>query len=217
MKKYICTVCGYLHTGDDKPEICPLCGRKDAFREVSASPKQNRFAGTKTEQNLIEAFAGESQARSKYTYYASVAKAAGYEQISAIFLETANNELEHAKMWLKALEAAGDTELNLLFAAQGENYEWTDMYARMAKEADEEGFGDQAELFRQVAAIEKSHDERYRALLRNYLTGEVFEKKTNQVWVCRNCGHIHIGNSAPEICPVCKHPQAYFEIKANNY
>lgn len=178
---------------------------------------KNPYAGTKTEQNLREAFAGESQARNKYTYFASVAKKAGYEQIAALFLKTADNEKEHAKMWFKALGELGTTEENLQSAAEGENFEWTDMYDRMAKEADEEGFHDLAEKFRGVAAIEKAHEERYRALLKNVEAKAVFEKSGVTVWECRNCGHIVVGTKAPEICPVCAHPQAYFEVHAENY
>ena len=177
----------------------------------------NKYAGTKTEKNLWEAFAGESQARNKYTYYASVAKKAGYEQIAALFLKTADNEKEHAKLWFKALGELVTTEENLFHAAEGENFEWTDMYDRMAKEADEEGFHDLAEQFRGVAAIEKEHEERYRALLNNVETKQVFEKSGVQVWECRNCGHIVVGTSAPQVCPVCNHPQAYFEIRQQNY
>jgi rubrerythrin len=177
----------------------------------------NKYAGTKTEKNLWEAFAGESQARNKYTYFASAAKKAGYEQIAALFLKTADNEKEHAKLWFKALGELGDTPANLLAAAEGEHFEWTDMYERMAREADEEGFHDLAEQFRGVAAIEKHHEERYRALLKNVETQKVFEKAGIKVWECRNCGHLVIGTSAPEVCPVCNHPQAYFEICAENY
>lgn len=178
---------------------------------------KNPYAGTKTEQNLREAFAGESQARNKYTYFASVAKKAGYEQIAALFLKTADNEKEHAKMWFKALGELGTTEENLKSAAEGENFEWTDMYDRMAKEADEEGFHDLAEKFRGVAAIEKAHEERYRALLKNVEEKAVFEKSGVTVWECRNCGHIVIGTTAPTVCPVCNHPQAYFEVRNENY
>ena len=177
----------------------------------------NKYAGTKTEKNLWEAFAGESQARNKYTYFASVAKKAGYEQIAEIFLKTADNEKEHAKLWFKELGELGTVEENLLHAAEGENFEWTDMYERMAREADEEGFHDLAEQFRGVGAIEKMHEERYRALLRNVETAQVFEKSEVKVWECRNCGHIVVGTKAPEICPVCAHPQAYFEVNAENY
>lgn len=177
----------------------------------------NKYAGTKTEKNLREAFAGESQARNKYTYFASVAKKAGYEQIAALFLKTAENEKEHAKLWFKALGELGDTEANLKAAAEGENYEWTDMYDRMAQEADEEGFHDLAEQFRGVGEIEKHHEERYRKLLQNVEEKKVFEKSGVTVWECRNCGHIVIGTSAPDVCPVCKHPQSYFEVHEENY
>ena len=178
---------------------------------------KNPFAGTKTEKNLWEAFAGESQARNKYTYFASVAKKAGYEQIAALFLQTAENEKEHAKLWFKALGELGDTAENLLHAAEGENYEWTDMYDRMAREADEEGFHELAEQFRGVAAIEKSHEERYRKLLHNVEAKQVFEKSGVTLWECRNCGHLVLGTKAPVVCPVCKHPQAFFEVRAENY
>lgn len=177
----------------------------------------NKYAGTKTEKNLREAFAGESQARNKYTYFASVAKKAGYEQIAALFLKTAENEKEHAKLWFKALGELGNTEANLKAAAEGENYEWTDMYERMAQEADEEGFHELAEQFRGVGAIEKHHEERYRKLLANVEEKKVFEKSGVTVWECRNCGHIVIGTKAPDVCPVCKHPQSYFEVHEENY
>ena len=177
----------------------------------------NKYAGTKTEKNLWEAFAGESQARNKYTYFASVAKKQGFEQISALFLKTAENEKEHAKLWFKELEELGDTAQNLLHAAEGENFEWTDMYERMAKEAEEEGFPELAAKFRGVGAIEKMHEERYRKLLNNVETAQVFEKSEVKVWECRNCGHIVVGTAAPEVCPVCNHPQAYFEVHEENY
>ena len=177
----------------------------------------NKYAGTKTEKNLWEAFAGESQARNKYTYFASVAKKAGYEQIAALFLKTADNEKEHAKLWFKELEELGTTEENLLHAAEGENFEWTDMYERMAKEAEEEGFAELAEKFRGVAAIEKAHEERYRKLLQNVEEKTVFEKSDVKVWECRNCGHLVVGTKAPDVCPVCNHPQAYFEVREENY
>ena len=175
--------------------------------------------GTKTEQNLITAFAGESQARNKYTYFASVAKKEGYEQIAAIFQETADNEKEHAKMWFKLLNGGqlGDTAANLKAAAEGENYEWTDMYAEFAKTAKEEGFTHIAYLFEEVAKIEKEHEERYLKLLENVKDGKVFEAGEVKIWKCRNCGHIVVGTKAPEVCPVCSHPKAYFEIKAENY
>ena len=178
---------------------------------------ENKYAGTQTEKNLQAAFAGESQARNKYTYFASVAKKEGMEQISALFLKTADNEKEHAKMWFKELNGIGTTAENLVSAAEGENFEWTDMYADFAKTAEEEGFTELAEKFRMVAAIEKTHEERYRALLHNVETKEVFEKSEVKVWECRNCGHIVVGVKAPQVCPVCNHPQAYFEIHAENY
>ena len=178
----------------------------------------NKYAGTQTEKNLEAAFAGESQARNKYTYYASKAKKEGYEQIAALFLKTADNEKEHAKMWFKELHnGMPDTAVNLLDAAEGENYEWTDMYDGFAKTADEEGFHELAEKFRLVAAIEKHHEERYRALLQNVETKQVFEKSEVKVWECRNCGHIVVGTAAPEVCPTCDHPKAYFEVHAENY
>ncbi|MBO5378917.1 MAG: rubrerythrin family protein [Clostridia bacterium] len=177
----------------------------------------NKYSGTKTEKNLEAAFAGESQARNKYTYFASVAKKEGYEQISALFLKTADNEKEHAKLWFKELGGLGNTSENLLAAAEGENYEWTDMYAEFARVADEEGFTELAAKFRLVAAIEKEHEERYRALLKNVETKQVFEKSEVKVWECRNCGHIVVGTKAPEICPTCAHPQAYFEVREINY
>ena len=177
----------------------------------------NRYAGTKTEKNLWEAFAGESMARNKYTYFASVAKKAGYEQIAALFLQTADNEKEHAKLWFKALGEVGNTATNLKHAAEGENYEWTDMYDRMAKEADEEGFHDLAEQMRGVAAIEKTHEERYRALLSNVEMQAVFAKSEETMWECRNCGHLVMGKKAPDVCPVCAHPQSYFEVRKENY
>ena len=177
----------------------------------------NKYAGTKTEANLLAAFAGESQARNKYTYFASKAKKEGYEQIAALFLKTADNEKEHAKLWLKDLEGIGDTAWNLKNAAEGENYEWTDMYDGFAKTAEEEGFKELAAKFRLVAAIEKQHEERYRALLKNVETAEVFAKSEVKVWECRNCGHIVVGMKAPQICPTCAHPQSYFEIHEENY
>ncbi len=218
MAKWKCTVCGYIHEGDQPPEICPVCKQPASVFEKIEEPKANNpYAGTKTEKNLWEAFAGESMARNKYTYFASVAKKAGYEQIAALFLKTADNEKEHAKLWFKALGELGDTPTNLLHAAEGENYEWTDMYDQMAKDADEEGFTELAEKFRGVAAVEKLHEERYRALLKNVETMEVFKKSGVTMWECRNCGHVVIGLEAPEICPVCDHPQSFFEVRAENY
>ena len=177
----------------------------------------NKYAGTQTEKNLMEAFSGESQARNKYTYFASKAKKEGFEQISSLFLKTADNEKEHAKMWFKELEGIGNTAENLAAAAEGENYEWTHMYDGFATTAEAEGVPELAEKFRMVAAIEKAHEERYRALLHNVEAQEVFAKSEVKVWECRNCGHIVVGEKAPEVCPVCAHPQAYFEVHAENY
>ena len=178
---------------------------------------KNKYEGTQTEKNLATAFAGESQARNKYTYFASVAKKEGFEQMAEIFLKTAENEKEHAKMWFKELNGIGDTKENLAAAAAGENYEWTDMYDEFAKTAEAEGFLDLARKFRLVAAIEKHHQERYRALLKNIETAEVFTKSEVKVWECRNCGHIVVGLNAPVVCPTCNHPQSYFEVHAENY
>ena len=177
----------------------------------------NKYEGTQTEKNLQAAFAGESQARNKYTYFASKAKKEGYEQIAALFLKTADNEKEHAKLWFKELNGIGDTAENLKAAADGENFEWTDMYEEFAKTAEAEGFPELAAKFRGVAAIEKNHEERYRALLKNVEAQEVFKKSEIKVWECRNCGHIVVGPTAPDVCPVCNHPQAYFEVEAKNY
>ena len=218
-----CSICGYEYVGEELPDdfICPICKHPASdFVKVAVeaeAPATNKYAGTKTEKNLEAAFAGESMARNKYTYFASVAKKNGYEQISALFLKTADNEKEHAKLWFKHLGGVGTTAENLLHAAEGENYEWTDMYDTFAREADEEGFHELAEQFRGVAAIEKHHEERYRALLHNVEVAEVFRKSGVSVWECRNCGHIVIGTEAPDTCPVCFHPQAYFEINAENY
>ncbi len=219
-----CSICGYEYVGEELPDdfTCPICKHPASdFVKVTVAepdaPAANKYAGTRTEKNLEAAFAGESMARNKYTYYASVAKKNGYEQIAALFLKTAENEKEHAKLWFRHLGGLGTVAENLLHAAEGENYEWTDMYDRFAREADEEGFHELAEQFRGVAAIEKHHEERYRALLRNVETAEVFRKAGVSVWECRNCGHIVIGTEAPDVCPVCFHPQAYFEINAENY
>ena len=221
MAKWRCTICGYVHAGEMTDDFkCPKCRQPAKVFEKIEEEKimaRNIYAGTKTEKNLWEAFAGESQARNKYTYFASVAKKQGFEQIAALFLKTAENEKEHAKLWFKALGELGDTAENLLHAAEGENYEWTDMYDTFAKEADEEGFHELAEQFRGVAAIEKAHEERYRALLKNVETAQVFEKSEVKVWECRNCGHLVVGTKAPEVCPVCNHAQAYFEVHAENY
>ena len=179
--------------------------------------EKNKYSGTKTEQNLRAAFSGESEARNKYTFFASKAKKEGYEQIAALFLKTADNEKEHAKLWFKELNGIGDTAENLRNAAEGENYEWTDMYVRMSEEAKAEGFDQIAELFSRVAKIEKTHEERYRKLLANVREGLVFSRDGDRIWECSNCGHIVIGPSAPEVCPVCRHPKAYFKLKAENY
>ena len=219
-----CTICGYEYVGEELPQdyICPLCKHpasdfEKVIKQTEEKTMANKYAGTKTEKNLQEAFAGESQARNKYTYFASVAKKEGYEQMAALFLKTADNEKEHAKMWFKELAELGDTKANLAAAADGENYEWTDMYDGFAKTAEEEGFPELAAKFRAVAAIEKHHEERYRALLKNIETAQVFEKSEVKVWECRNCGHIVVGTKAPEVCPVCAHPQSYFEVHAENY
>ena len=218
MSKWVCSICGYVHEGETAPEQCVICKQPTSvFKKVEEALAKSKYAGTKTEKNLWEAFAGESQARNKYTYFASVAKKAGYEQIAALFLQTADNEKEHAKLWFKALGELGDTAENLLHAAEGENAEWTDMYDRMAKEAEEEGFAEIADQFRGVAAIEKLHEERYRSLLKNVENLEVFKKNEATMWECRNCGHVVVGTEAPEVCPVCKHAQAYFEVRKENY
>ena len=217
MKKWVCSVCGYVHEGDTPPEKCPVCKQPAEKFNLVEEEKKNSYAGTQTEKNLETAFAGESQARNKYTYFASVAKKEGYEQMAALFLKTADNEKEHAKMWFKELNGLGDTADNLLSAAEGENYEWTDMYDGFAKTAEAEGFPELAAKFRMVAAIEKHHEERYRTLLHNLETAQVFEKSEVKVWECRNCGHIVVGIKAPEVCPVCAHPQAYFEVNSENY
>lgn len=221
-----CTVCGYEYDGNELPAdfICPVCHHGASYFEKVeitdnvADQPTNRYHGTRTEQNLQTAFAGESMARNKYTYFASVARKNGYEQIAALFLATADNEKEHAKLWCKALGGiSNDTAVNLLHAAEGENYEWTDMYDRFAREADEEGFHDLAAQFRAVAAIEKHHEERYRQLLHNVESCEVFRKAGITIWECRNCGHIAIGTEAPEVCPVCFHPQSFFEVSPHNW
>ncbi|MBR3829198.1 MAG: rubrerythrin family protein [Bacteroidales bacterium] len=217
-KKFKCTVCGYIHEGDEAPAICPKCKQpKEKFVEIVDEPKS--LKGTKTEKNLEEAFAGESMARNKYTYFASKAKKEGYVQIAALFEETAVNEREHAKLWFKYLHGGevASTAENLLAAAEGENFEWTDMYERMAREAREEGFEEIAKKFEMVGAIEKHHEERYRKLLKNLNDKKVFSKDGDAIWQCSNCGHIVIGKTAPEVCPVCNHPQAYFQVLAENY
>ncbi len=227
MSKFRCTVCNYIHEGDNAPDECPICHvgaeRFEKLEEVvekvaeGEAVKANPYTGTKTEQNLLAAFSGESQARNKYTYFASVAKKEGFEQIAALFTHTADNEKEHAKMWFKELNGIGNTAENLKDAADGENYEWTDMYETFAKEAEEEGFTALAYKFRAVAKIEKAHEERYRALLNNVEMQQVFEKGEMTMWECRNCGHLVMGKKAPEVCPVCAHPKSYFEVQAKNY
>ena len=235
MKKYKCTICKYEYDpaqGDPTQGIapgtpfeqlpadwkCPRCKQgKEKFEPVEEPKPASPYAGTQTEKNLHAAFAGESEARNKYTYFASKAKKEGFEQIAALFLQTAENEKEHAKLWFKELNGIGTTAENLAAAAAGENYEWTDMYEGFARTAEAEGFPELAAKFRGVAAIEKHHEERYRALLHNVETKEVFAKSEVKVWECRNCGHIVVGTQAPEVCPVCNHPQAYFEINKQNY
>ncbi|MBQ7712914.1 MAG: rubrerythrin family protein [Clostridia bacterium] len=217
MSKWKCKICGYVHEGATAPDACPKCKQpSSSFEKIEEKPS-NKYAGTVTEKNLEAAFAGESQARNKYTYFASVAKKEGYEQIAALFLKTAENEKEHAKMWFKELMGIGSTADNLKAAAGGENYEWTDMYEGFAVTAEKEGFPELAKKFRLVAAIEKHHEERYRALLKNVETAAVFQKSSVKVWECRNCGHIVVGEKAPDVCPTCAHPQSYFEINAENY
>ena len=218
MKTYKCTICGEVFTAKEgETAVCPRCKSTGDKLEPVVTAKEDKYAGTQTKKNLEAAFAGESGARNKYTYFASVAKKEGYEQIAALFLKTADNEKEHAKMWFKELNGIGDTVANLNAAADGENYEWTDMYEDFAKTAEAEGFPELAEKFRMVGAIEKHHEERYRALLKNVEMQEVFAKSEVKVWECRNCGHIVVGTKAPDICPVCSHPQSYFEISEANY
>ncbi len=224
---WLCPICGYVYEGEELPLdfVCPLCKHgaaefvplQNENISIEKGEKTMELKGSKTEQNLMTAFAGESQARCKYTYFASKAKKEGYEQIARLFLETAENEKEHAKLWFKYLGGIGTTAENLLAAAEGENYEWTDMYATFAKEAREEGFEEIARRFEGVGKIESEHEERYRKLLENVEEGKVFQKGSIVVWKCANCGHIHVGESAPAVCPVCAHPQAYFEIQATNY
>ena len=218
MKRYRCKICGEVfEAADGETPVCPRCGARGDNLEIVTDPSRNRYAGTKSEQNLKAAFAGESEARNKYTYFAAVAKEEGYEQIAALFLKTAENEREHAKMWFRELGGIGRTADNLAAAADGENYEWTDMYDGFARTAEEEGFPELAARFRMVGAIEKHHEERYRALLKNVETAAVFARSEVRVWECRNCGHIVVGTKAPEICPVCAVSQSYFEISEANY
>ena len=220
VKKYRCTVCDYIHEGELTEDFkCPLCKQPASKFELIEEPKAegSKYAVTKTEKNLEEAFAGESQARNKYTYFANIAMQEGYDQLAEIFLKTARNEQEHARLWFQELGHLGDTAANLKAAAEGENYEWTDMYDGFAKEAEEEGFIEIAALFRSVAAIEKEHEERYLQLLENLNTDRVFIREDVVIWHCTNCGHIVIGKEAPELCPVCAHPRAYFKIKDESY
>ena len=220
LRKRKCKVCGYVHEGESLPAdfTCPVCKQPaSAFEEITEPAPANRYAGTQTEKNLEAAFAGESQARNKYTYFSAIAKQEGYEQIAELFQKTAENEREHAKLWFQELGGLGDTAQNLLHAAEGENYEWTDMYDGFAKTAEAEGFPELAAKFRMVAAIEKHHEERYRALLHKVETAQVFAKSQVKVWECRNCGHMVVGVSAPAVCPTCAHPQSFFEIHSENY
>ena len=220
LEKWKCKVCGYIHEGSLPAGFtCPTCKQPaSAFEKIEkASPTVNKYAGTQTEKNLEAAFAGESQARNKYTFFASVAKNEGYEQIADLFLKTAENERSHAQMWFAELAGIGDTAQNLLHAAEGENYEWTDMYDGFAKTAEAEGFPELAAKFRLVAAIEKHHEDRYRALLKNVEMASVFAKSEVKAWECRNCGHIVVGTDAPQVCPTCEYPQSFFEIHAENY
>ena len=222
MTKWKCKVCGYIYEGETLPEgfTCPVCKQPaSSFEKIEEAPAKTggKYAGTQTEKNLQAAFAGESQARNKYTYFSDVARSEGYEQIASLFLKTAENEKAHAKMWFEELNGVGDTAENLLHAAEGENYEWTDMYDGFAKTAEAEGFPQLAAKFRLVAAIEKRHEERYRALLSNVETARVFEKSEVKVWECRNCGHIVVGTAAPEVCPTCLYAKGFFEIQCENY
>ena len=222
VSKWKCKVCGYIYEGETLPEdfTCPVCRQPaSSFEKIEEAPAAgaNKYAGTQTEKNLQEAFAGESQARNKYSYFASVAQNEGYEQIAELFLKTAENEKAHAKLWFEELNGLGGTAENLLHAAQGENYEWTDMYDGFAKTAEAEGFPELAAKFRLVAAIEKRHEDRYRALLHNVETAQVFAKSEVKVWECRNCGHIVVGTAAPEVCPTCLYAKSFFELHCDNY
>lgn len=221
MKKWKCSVCGYIHNGEISEDfICPVCKQPASdfvLLEEKKTANVNRYAGTKTAKNLEEAFSGESQARNKYTFFAKVAQNEGYEQLAELFLVTARNEQEHARMWFEALGGVGTTAANLFAAAEGENYEWTSMYDRMARDADDEGFPEMAEKFRKVAAIEKAHEERYRKLLQNVQMQQVFEKSGQTMWECRICGHLIVGSKAPEACPVCGYAQSFFEVRSENY
>ena len=222
MEKWKCSICGYVHEGSLSEDfVCPRCKKPASVfvrvEEEDAKTAVNKYAGTKTGKNLEEAFSGESQARNKYTFFATVAQREGYEQLAELFLKTARNEQEHARMWFEALGGIGKTAKNLLAAAEGENYEWTDMYDRMAREAEEEGFPEMADKFRRVAAVEKAHEERYRKLSDNVEMNQVFEKSGQTMWECRVCGHLVVGTKAPENCPVCGYAQSYFEVRSENY
>lgn len=220
MLRYRCKVCGYIHEGELGEDFkCPACEQPASAFELIEEKENtvNKYAGTKTEKNLMEAFAGESQARGKYTYFAEIARREGYQQIAALFETTARNEQEHARLWFDALAGIGNTSENLKAAAEGENYEWTDMYVTFAKDAEDEGFPELAEKFRRVAAIEKAHEERYLKLLDNVDMQKVFEKAEQTMWECRVCGHLVVGKKAPEVCPVCNYSQSYFEVRAENY
>lgn len=227
MEKWTCTICGYVYEGE-LPEdfVCPVCGQPASVFELteksdgaatSEEAPANKYAGTKTEQNLKDAFAGESQARGKYTYFAQIARGEGYESLAEVFDKTARNEQEHARLWFQELDGIGCTEDNLIAAAAGENYEWTDMYVYMAQDAEDEGFPELAAKFRAVGAIEKAHEERYLKLLENVQMKTVFEKSGQAMWECRVCGHLVVGTTPPEICPVCSHTMAFFEIRHENY
>lgn len=220
MTKYRCTVCGYIKEGTLSADfVCPRCGKPASFFEKQEENKasQNKYVGTKTEKNLQDAFAGESQARNKYTYWANIASREGYDQISELFLKTARNEQEHARVWFEELGGIGNTVNNLLHAAEGENYEWTDMYVGFANDADAEGFPALAAKFRLVAAVEKEHEARYRGLLKNVEMKKVFEKSGEAMWECRVCGHLVMGKKAPEVCPICSYSQSFFELRKENY
>ena len=224
--KYVCKICGFIYdeaTQDakwndlDTDWVCPVCKAPKEKFEAVAETSTSKYAGTKTEKNLMEAFAGESMARNKYTFFASAAKKAGYEQLAALYLETADQEKEHAKMWFKEFHGIHDVDTNLEDAAQGENLEWTDMYVRMAREAREEGFEELAQKFEGVAKVEAAHEARYKKLLESYKADKTFKGDAPLGWKCRNCGYVHMADEAPEVCPVCAHPKAYFERKAENY
>lgn len=221
MEKWQCSICGYMHQGALGEDFaCPRCKKPASFFtriEDAPQPAANRYAGTKTEKNLAEAFSGESQARNKYTYFAHVAQREGYDQLAEIFLHTARNEQEHARIWYQELGHINDTAANLLAAAEGENYEWTDMYARFAEDAEQEGFPELADRFRRVAKIEKAHEERYRKLLKNVEDKQVFAKAGQTMWECRVCGHLELAAEAPDYCPVCSYGQCFFEVRKENY